>query len=561
MCYVCVCFVFRCSVLDELEIVNNKQSKYFFIVLSVRVRDMKGSSLKKRLELRSQALQRDAVLDPILNPQRHSSAFHVSLLNGAGECDHRLTIRERYAFHNETMKPKKLPPVVRQVQRDHQSSFDSLRSVYCSFQPKFSTLFKAEKDRRKLLERESFEAFENAIKDSSRMINIEAIVRPEVAASLGLTMSITLPNYLEVEQQQFASQKSNLFKAEASQRGSLSHSMVRDIAALRRMALRRLKALSTEEEAAKQAAILEAQQEAERRWQRREAQFIARREQIREEENTNRYVVVELTEFADRRSMELAMNQIWCTAIRDADYTAFMELMTSHFALVALEKQFRDTVEADERSAFALIRAEIAEADRMYNVYQVGLKLERLVANEATLRPRREAIALRLCASRVVEGAVLSLYVAYEATLARALSLHLKALAATPLHFLAFCEAEERRVVEEAYDRFYCEHQEGLQSSSIAQWTEVYTRRRLCDTPTSDMHQPQEELRSLVPSRQLSGRRPLVSAGGAPNNGGSGLGGRSSRVPTSEGQGRPPASGTTSSRATPIPSVVAKMDL
>ncbi|CUG32370.1 Hypothetical protein, putative [Bodo saltans] len=416
------------------------------------------------------------------------------------------------------------------------AEYASLAAIHEAFAPRWKHLVEKEKTHRIDIQRDHSIVLESMLKDLSRTIDIETMVRPEVAASLGLTVNVKLPNYLEEEHKRFMRAHDRLISTEELHRGEVAEVLLREFAALRRSSVRRLRALQQEYDARIAAAASEVAMQVQLLKEQRLASIADQMSRTVDEEVTERFVQVDLAEFAARHELDFRLNALWRTIIRVARKQQFDAMIVSHHALSSDERQGREVIEAEERAiATTALRDQSLELDRVCLVYAIGQRMGKVVELEGRLRGPREDRLLVSHTTGIVENGADLLIESYSALLRAAWDEVAWVWAQTT--FVAFCEEEQRTVLSDARDS-WC----GALSAQIAGshgGLNVFVvsvqsigtgaggvggnSRFFTNTPTSDVMDPPAN-RSALSSRQLSSRRPLWSAGG--NSG------RTSRVPT-----------------------------
>jgi hypothetical protein len=445
------------------------------------------------------------------------------------------------------------------------AEYSSLAAIHEAFAPRWKHLVEREKVLRADLQRDHSVALESMLKDLSRTIDIETMVRPEVAASLGLTVNVNLPNYLEEEQKRFMRAHDRLIATEVRHRGEVEDVLLREFAALRRNSVRRLRTLQQEYEARIAAAAHDVAMQVQLLREQRLASIEDQMRRTVDDEITERFVEVELSEFAARHELDFRLNAIWRTIIRVARKQHFDALMVSHHGLSAHERQCREAIEAEEKAmATTVLRDQSAELDRLFSVYAIGQRMLRVVEQEVCLRgPREGRLLLSHVAGIVESGADLLLE-----SFTRVVSLAWEEAAWLwgETTFVAFCEEEERTVLSDARDAWWNHVNEQMATGGIHAFVATGqflggggANRFFTNTPTSDVMDPPSN-RSALSSRQQSSRRPLWSAGG--NSG------RTSRVPTPDASAARPIalprsrqSSALGSRGIHPPLPTVKMDL
>lgn len=446
------------------------------------------------------------------------------------------------------------------------AEFSSLTAIHEAFAPKWKHLVEREKADRKDTERDHSIVLESMLKDLSRTIDIEKMVRPEVAASLGLSINVRLPNYLEEEYKRFVRAHDRLIGSETLHRGELEDMLLREFAALRRSSVRKLRTLQQQYDARIAAAAQEVAMQLQLQREQRLAQIAHDITCTLDQEVVDRFVTVELVEFSARHEMDFKLNAQWGTCIRVTRKQHFDAMIVAHHALSGEERQCREALEAEEKNAaLTALRDASLELDKGCLVFSIGQRMLRLVEQEDRLRSPRESRLMISHAAAIVESSADLLLEAYSASAASAWS-SIAWVWAKPT-FVSFCESEQRAAlhVEQAA---WCEDLTAQVASagsiptfmiSCASLTEGGANRFFTNTPTSDVMDP-PAARSALSSRQQSSRRPLWSAGG--NSG------RVSRVPTPDAAAtrtpvmlRSRQSSALGSRGAQPPLPTAKMDL
>lgn len=379
---------------------------------------------------------------------------------------------------------------------------------------------RSEQRQREEIQRDHSVLLESILKDLSRTIDIEKMVRPEVAASLGLTINVKLPNYLEEEKKLFNAALSALLKAEVSNRESTESILLREFAALRRRSVRQLRALTIEHDAR----IAAAAQEVAQQQEMQRVQLVAHIQNLIDrtvgEEVVQRFVEVEIAEFTARHELDFHLNAEWGTAIRVARKSHFNVMIAAHNELCSEEKQNREFLEAEEKKlAVGELRDCSAALDRVILLDSIDQRMQKLVAQETQLRAPRDGRLLMSHVSSVVENGAVMLQETFVKTIRKEMQKS-EFVANAEISFAIFCEEEDRASIfadwSNGFEEIIGKNLSGPSSHGAA-------ARSYADTPTSDVMDPSAN-RSAVSSRQQTARRPLWSAGGNSE--------RASRVPT-----------------------------
>jgi hypothetical protein len=356
-------------------------------------------------------------------PPRKVDGGRTPYLNEDGECDHRVYLRERFAFYTESHKPRKLQPIAAgsystyhqfASTRDSRSNESEVETAVRRAMGLFRSLLKDEARLRQVAQNE--EAAQRCeLQRMSTVAGLEAqreglwsAGSPSGSSPLfnfSLTGSFAMENTSFFLNSSLASvaaaapRKASLaagsrggfllIAKEASLRQALSDQMLSDLRAIARAARREgaaIAALQAEEERTAREAQRRAR--AEKAW---------REQQLRDgialtmgEQELSLFDAVVLPEMAERSVIEAKFRDGRHIVVSADSARVFDEATSSTAKLVALETNRRDAVDIEQNHNYIQLKGAMLLIDKLLAAESFRANVVALLEHEEALRQHRQ---------------------------------------------------------------------------------------------------------------------------------------------------------------------------